>query len=135
LCYYIVMCKFDGCGRTKLVAFGLCGTHYAQRRRGKELTPIQVAEHVDRIIDNDWRYSKDGYVVKRGVNGNKYQHRIVMEEILGRPLLSHENVHHINGNRADNRPENLELWNTSQPKGQRVEDKVAWAREILDLYG
>jgi len=34
----------------------------------------------------------------------------------------------------DNRESNLELWSSSQPKGQRVEDKVAWAREILALY-
>lgn len=57
-----------------------------------------------------------------------------MEEILGRPLLRTENVHHKNGVRHDNRPENLELWSTHQPKGQRVEDLVEWAREILNLY-
>lgn len=68
--------------------------------------------------------------------GGKYklEHRVVMEELLGRSLLPGESVHHINGVRHDNRPENLELWSTSQPKGQRVEDKVQWALDLLRLY-
>ncbi|WP_399552356.1 HNH endonuclease [uncultured Microbacterium sp.] len=58
-----------------------------------------------------------------------------MESMIGRPLTRTETVHHINGVRTDNRPENLELWSTSHPYGQRVSDKVAWAREILEKYG
>lgn len=56
-------------------------------------------------------------------------HRIVLEAKLGRPLEPFETPHHLNGRRDDNRPENLELWVTPQPSGQRPEDLVAWVVE------
>jgi len=57
-----------------------------------------------------------------------------MEEILGRYLLPTEWVHHGNGVRDGNRPENLELWTRPQPTGIRVGDAIAWAQEILARY-
>lgn len=62
------------------------------------------------------------------------EHVAIMAAELGRPLRGDENVHHKNGDRRDNRRANLELWSHSQPGGQRVEDKTAWAIELLKIY-
>ena len=61
-------------------------------------------------------------------------HILVMEKIVGRHLCHPETLHHRNGVKNDNRPENLELWSSHHPYGQRVSDLVTYAKEILALY-
>lgn len=69
-----------------------------------------------------------GYVTIKLEDGRIIpEHRAVMEAHLGRRLLPTETVHHINGVRDDNRLENLELWYSPQPYGQRVEDLLRYA--------
>jgi hypothetical protein len=71
----------------------------------------------------------------RTKNGYILEHRRVMQDYLGRALRPEETVHHINGIRDDNRIDNLELWVSRQPPGQRVEQLVAWAKDLLETYG
>jgi HNH endonuclease len=63
-----------------------------------------------------------------------FEHILVAEDVLGRYLVKGGTVHHRNGMRDDNRPENLELWTRPQPSGIRVSNAIAWAHEIIDRY-
>lgn len=127
-------CMVENCEK-KHTAIGLCQSHYKSFRafldRHKEFVDwqkysnVKDKRYIDVYVPNHPMASKSGLVK---------EHRLVMEEIVGRYLERHENVHHKNGDRSDNRPENLELWSVKQPKGQRIEDKVQWAKEILAQY-
>ncbi len=118
------------------IARGFCQTHYMRwwthGDPKKTLTPTRgsgIVRHAAGYI-----YVRMPDHPMRNSNGYVAEHRLVMSETLGRPLTRGETVHHKNGVKDDNRPENLELWSTSHPASQRVEDLVTWASEILSDY-
>ena len=63
-----------------------------------------------------------------------FEHIKVMEALVGRNIYRDETIHHRNGIKNDNRPENLELRAGNHGKGQSIEDLRAWAKEILIMY-
>ena len=119
------VCSVDGC-KSKVRCKKLCSKHYKR---------LLIHGNPNTILRSEYGSTDQAGYVRITVDGQGvYEHRYLMEKKLGRPLLKHENVHHINGDRSDNSLNNLELWSTSQPAGQRIVDKVAWAKEILALY-
>ena len=107
----------------------LCGPAHPRWKGGEVL---RVGYRCVRMVDHPGNHH--GYV---------FVHRLVMEEILGRYLQPGETVHHINGDRFDNRPENLQvvthrehgrIHNGNDGEAFEKYDNEAWLREqAVDL--
>jgi hypothetical protein len=127
------LCKCD-CGNEVVASTG-------SLRRGKHLSCGCIRKGDE---NHNWKGGKIttrfGYVKEYSPehpnNVSKYvlEHRLVMEKIIGRYLELNEEVHHKNGIRNDNSPDNLELWVKSQPPGQRVDDMVEFCYNFLKKY-
>lgn len=122
-------CQVEGCSTpASSKVSGNCHAHRWRRLNGKDVEAPKRSARPGGYV------ARGGYVKVYRDGRCDYVHRFVMEDHIGRRLLPTESVHHVNGDRSDNRLDNLELWSKAQPAGQRVVDKVAWAIELLETY-
>jgi hypothetical protein len=126
-------CKINACDRPA-TSKGFCNIHYKTPEGSKK---VFARRRIYALLDR--RVNLQGYARIRVINQEgrstwPLEHRYVMEQKLGRKLIDRENVHHIDGNKTNNAPENLEIWISPQPQGIRVADAIAWAKEILNRY-
>jgi len=131
------VCSVPECGRQRH-ANGYCRSHYGRQQKSgdaQEARPLRIVTGNGSVSHGYWKVpvAESERHLTRGAN-SVGEHRLVMARHLGRPLDVDEVVHHLNGDRRDNRLANLELWSTAQPSGQRVVDKVAFAWWLLERY-
>lgn len=132
-----------------------CGKEFYRTRRPESGTIYREQQLCGKQCKNEWvskvyrekhglpqvtKRVKRGYVVLRfpAANGKpaheKLEHRDVMEKVIGRPLHEEETIHHRDGDRQNNVPENLELRAGNHGPGQAVEDIMAWCVEMVRRY-
>ena len=126
------ICSVEGCDR-RHDAKGFCNGHLQRSIKGLKLEAPWRGHAVTKGVD------QHGYVTLRGPGVSApgkfvLEHRHVVEQFLGRKLLPSESVRHLNGDRLDNRLENLTLEVKTQPVSQNIQDLVEWAKQLVAAY-
>jgi hypothetical protein len=135
-----LQCSVQSC-ESEAVAKGLCALHSCRSRQGR---PLEAPRRLRRRPGQRLARA-DGYVdlvVPANTSGAKQdgrlnrlplmlEHRFVMQQHLGRPLLATETVHHRDSDKTNNSLDNLELWGGRHGKGGRLQDNLMAAIDLL----
>jgi phage FluMu protein Com len=104
-----------------------CGRlHGATTRRNPNLKKIMKSGYVKLYRPENSMADKRGEV---------YEHRLIISEILGRPLHRKEHVHHIDGKKANNKPTNLKIFSEHDHQSLHTKTRIARGEIILTHWG
>jgi hypothetical protein len=136
-CAIIGCSNFARAAKSSSYATSLCNMHRLRHEStgsAGENTSRKTEKGKGHVSKHGYRY----FHMPQHPNASKYgvvaEHTVVMSQLLGRALKPGENIHHKNGIRDDNRPENLELWTKQQPAGKRVVDIFNWCKSYIAEY-
>ena len=109
-------CCIDGCTNdTSKGARGMCGMHAQRVRRYGD--PHYITPEEQRRVNNREAMLNRVIEIKpttyRKLHG-RHEHRVIAEQMLGRALKRNEIVHHIDGNKHNNEPSNLQIMTQSE---------------------
>ena len=126
-------CSVEGCERL-VESHRLCSMHAQRFRRYGE--PLFVTPEATRRTNNrdaqlarfePEQIKETTYRKRHG----RHEHRVIAEQMLGRPLMRREIVHHIDGNRHNNHPSNLKV----MTQGQHLREHLMPEAEPIEWNG
>ena len=148
---------YKGNGRRIWSACELCGNERWVMRNTNGSPQNKLCVHCflktrSRENNHNWKGGRfntvDGYIrvlsadhPNKDIRGYVLEHRLVMEQTLGRYLLGNEDVHHLNGIKSDNRPENLAVLKHGEhrqlvmPFQKRIRELELAIEKLIDGQG
>lgn len=104
----------------------------------KQKTSKHCMSCTNKLNPRNWKGGKathtKGYNLTYDGATYVFNHRSVMEDVIGRKLLEDEFVHHKNGVKLDDRQDNLELWVKTPPQDMDSHASLDWALEMVSRY-